>query len=127
MGLVFDQGAALAVGLPVLPKTAYIAEYSERITHRDNLRFRNKWIKKLRQADVLGEAIGKKRQVPLRDHGSGPHDGPEFFGGDVQLKAPPAQALPLGRQDGVQPDIGRRQAVAKLVQSRRCRHLIGLQ
>lgn len=55
MDLVFDQGAALAAGLPVLPKTAYIGEYSQRITHRDNLQFLDKWIKKLRQANVLGE------------------------------------------------------------------------
>lgn len=58
MDLVFDQGAALSVGLPVLPKTAYISEYSERITHRDNLQFMQKWIKRLRKADVIsGESF----------------------------------------------------------------------
>jgi hypothetical protein len=73
-------------------------------------------------ASALGEALGKKREVPLGDHGSGPHDGPEFVGVDVQLKAPPAQALSLRRQDRVQPDVGRRQPVAKPVQNRRRRH-----
>ena len=54
MDLVFDKGAALSVGLPVLPKTAYISEYSERITHQDNLQFIHKWIRKLRKAKVIG-------------------------------------------------------------------------
>lgn len=53
MDLVFDEGAALAVGLNVLPKTAYISEYSERITHQNNLQFIHKWLKKLRKASVI--------------------------------------------------------------------------
>ncbi|RLC29681.1 hypothetical protein DRH13_05350 [Candidatus Woesebacteria bacterium] len=58
MDLVFDEGAALAVGLPVLPKTAYISEYSERITHRDNLQFMHEWVKRLRKASAIsGESF----------------------------------------------------------------------
>ena len=58
MDLVFDEGAALAVGLPVLPKTAYISEYSERITHQDNLQFIHEWLKRLRKASVIsGESF----------------------------------------------------------------------
>ena len=58
MDLVFDEGAALAVGLNVLPKTAYISEYSERITHQDNIQFLHKWLKKLRKASVIeGESF----------------------------------------------------------------------
>ena len=53
MDLVFDEGAALAVGLNVLPKTAYISEYSERITHQDNMQFLHKWLKRLRKASVI--------------------------------------------------------------------------
>jgi len=53
MDLVFDEGTALAVGLNVLPKTAYISEYSERITHQDNMQFLHKWLKKLRKASVI--------------------------------------------------------------------------
>ncbi len=58
MDLVFDEGAALAVGLNVLPKSAYIAEYSERITHQDNLQFLHQWLKRLRKASVIsGESF----------------------------------------------------------------------
>jgi len=58
MDLVFDEGAALAVGLNVLPKTAYISEYSERITHEDNIQFMHQWLKKLRKAPgVTGESF----------------------------------------------------------------------
>lgn len=58
MDLVFDEGAALAVGLNVLPKTAYISEYSERITHQDNMQFLHKWLKKLRKTSVIrGESF----------------------------------------------------------------------
>jgi hypothetical protein len=53
MDLVFDEGAALAVGLNVLPKTAYISEYSERIIHQDNIQFLHKWLKRLRNASVI--------------------------------------------------------------------------
>ncbi|MHC4459222.1 MAG: hypothetical protein ACYS0I_19445 [Planctomycetota bacterium] len=58
MDLVFDEGAALAVGLNVVPKTAYISEYSERITHQDNMQFLHKWLKMLRKASVIsGESF----------------------------------------------------------------------
>ena len=58
MDLVFDEGAALAVGMNVLPKTAYISEYSERITHQDNMQFLHKWLKRLRKASVIcGESF----------------------------------------------------------------------
>lgn len=54
MDLNFDKGSALAVGLNELPKTAYVSEYSERLTHRDNLRFLEHWLKKLRKRQVIG-------------------------------------------------------------------------
>jgi transposase len=54
MDLVFDEGVALAVGLNVLPKTAYICEYSQRITHRDNMAFLHMWLGKLRKASIVG-------------------------------------------------------------------------
>jgi transposase len=58
MDLVFDKGAALAVGLNALPKTAYISEYSERITHQDNIQFLHKWLRELRKASVIsGESF----------------------------------------------------------------------
>jgi transposase len=58
MDLVFDEGTALSVGLNVLPKTAYISEYSERITHQDNMQFLHKWLKRLRKASVIsGESF----------------------------------------------------------------------
>ena len=58
MDLLFDKGAALAVGLNELPKTAYISEYSERITHADNIRFMHRWLKKLRKNNVVtGESF----------------------------------------------------------------------
>jgi len=58
MDLVFDEGAALSVGLNALPKTAYISEYSERITHQDNMQFLHKWLKRLREASVIsGESF----------------------------------------------------------------------
>lgn len=58
MDLVFEEGTALSVGLNELPKTAYMSEYSERITHSDNIRFMHLWLKKLRSAGVLqGESI----------------------------------------------------------------------
>lgn len=58
MDLVFDEGVALAAGLNVLPKTAYICEYSERITHQDNILFLHKWLRKLRGASVVdGESF----------------------------------------------------------------------
>ncbi len=58
MDLMFDEGAALAVGLNVLPKTAYVSEYSERITHKDNIEFLHQWLKKLREKEALsGESF----------------------------------------------------------------------
>lgn len=58
MDLVFDDGAALAVGLNVLPKTAYVSEYSERITHADTLQFLQRWLKKLRAINAItGESF----------------------------------------------------------------------
>lgn len=58
MDLVFDKGAALAVGLNALPKTAYISEYSERITHQDNIQFLHRWLRELRKASVIsGESF----------------------------------------------------------------------
>jgi len=58
MDLVFEEGTALSVGLNELPKTAYMSEYSERITHSDNIRFMHQWFKQLRRIGVLnGESI----------------------------------------------------------------------
>jgi transposase len=58
MDLTFDEGVALAVGLNVLPKTAYIAEYSERITHADNIKFMHHWLQKLRETNLIqGESF----------------------------------------------------------------------
>jgi hypothetical protein len=54
MDIVFDEGIALSVGLNEVPKTAYICEYSERITHRDTLNFMNSWIQKLHKLNVIG-------------------------------------------------------------------------
>ena len=42
----------------MLPKKSYIAEYSERITHEDNLKFLERWIKTLRNKGILtGDSI----------------------------------------------------------------------
>ena len=58
MDICFDKGAGLSVGLNVLPKRSYIAEYSERITHEDNLKFLERWVKTLRSKGILnGESI----------------------------------------------------------------------
>jgi transposase len=58
MDLVFDDGASIGVGLNVVPKTAYLSEYSERITHSDNIKFMHQWFKKLRKNNILnGESI----------------------------------------------------------------------
>jgi hypothetical protein len=58
MDLVFDEGAALSVGLNALPKTAYISEYSERITHQDNMQFLHKWLRGLRKKSAInGESF----------------------------------------------------------------------
>lgn len=58
MDLVFDEGAALGIGLNALPKTAYISEYSERITHSENIKFMHQWLGKLRQNNIFsGESI----------------------------------------------------------------------
>jgi transposase len=58
MDIVFDEGVALSVGLNEVPKTAYICEYSERVTHRDALNFMNSWIKRLQKLNVIvGESF----------------------------------------------------------------------
>ena len=58
MDLVFDEGAALSTGLPTLPKTAYVSEYSERITHQDNMDFLRRWLRRLRKASIInGESF----------------------------------------------------------------------
>ena len=48
MDIVFDKGAALATGLNVVPKTAYLSEYANRITHQANIDFMNRWLPLLR-------------------------------------------------------------------------------
>jgi transposase len=58
MDIVFDPGPSLSVGLNAVPKTAYISEYSERITHADNLRFLNLWLHTLRTQNIIsGESF----------------------------------------------------------------------
>jgi len=58
MDIVFDKGAALAAGLNVVPKTAYISEYSNRITHEYNISFLDKWLPLLRKHFyVTGESF----------------------------------------------------------------------
>ncbi|MBU1950373.1 MAG: hypothetical protein KJ927_16780 [Candidatus Eisenbacteria bacterium] len=58
MDLVFDDGVALAAGLNVMPKTAYLCEYSQRITHQDNIQFLHKWLRQLRKTSVVdGESF----------------------------------------------------------------------
>lgn len=58
MDIVFDKGAALAAGLNVIPKTAYISEYANRITHENNIGFLDTWLPLLRKHfDVPGESF----------------------------------------------------------------------
>jgi len=58
MDLVFDEGVALSVGLNAVPKTAYVSEYSERITHEENLNFMHRWLKHLRKTQTVnGESF----------------------------------------------------------------------
>ena len=48
MDIVFDKGAALATGLNVVPKTAYLSEYANRIPHQANIDFMNMWLPLIR-------------------------------------------------------------------------------
>lgn len=58
MDIVFDRGPALGVGLNAVSKTGYITEYSERITHAENLRFLNLWLHTLRTRNIIsGESF----------------------------------------------------------------------
>lgn len=58
MDLVFDEGVALAIGMNEVPKTAYMSEYSERLTHEDCVRFMHVWLKKLRAVNAItGESF----------------------------------------------------------------------
>lgn len=58
MDMVFDEGLALAVGLNVVPKKSYLAEYSERITHEDTIKFLHRWVRKLRKGSFIkGESF----------------------------------------------------------------------
>lgn len=54
MDLVFEEGVPFSVGLNELPKTAYMSEYSERITHSDNIRFMHQWLRKLMDNNAVG-------------------------------------------------------------------------
>ena len=53
MDLVFDDGLALFAGLNVPPKTSYLATYSHRIAPAMNQRFRQAWIRILREQKLL--------------------------------------------------------------------------
>ena len=58
MDVVFDDGLALALGLNAVPKKSYVTEYSERITHEDNLQFLHRWVRRLRKnAWLTGESF----------------------------------------------------------------------
>ncbi len=58
MDLVFEEGVPFSIGLNELPKTAYMSEYSERITHADNIRFMHLWLRRLRESNAVdGESI----------------------------------------------------------------------
>lgn len=58
MDLCFDEGSGLSVGLNMFPKKSYIAEYSERITHEDNIKFLKRWLKALQSKELLkGDSI----------------------------------------------------------------------
>ena len=58
MDLVFDEGVAIAIGLNVVPKTAYMSEYSERITHEDNIKFMHLGLNRLRKLGAIdGESF----------------------------------------------------------------------
>lgn len=58
MDIVFDKGAALATGLNVVPKTAYLSEYANRITHENNIAFMDKWLPLLQKSfAVPGESF----------------------------------------------------------------------
>lgn len=58
MDIVFDKGAALGAGLNAVPKTAYLSEYANRITHESNINFMDGWLPLLRKNfDVPGESF----------------------------------------------------------------------
>jgi hypothetical protein len=53
MDLLDDGGVPFSVGMNELPKGTYVAEYSERITHQENLQFMQRWLKCLREEDMI--------------------------------------------------------------------------
>jgi len=53
MDLQYDEGAPFSIGMNELPKRAYIAEYSERMTHRKNIQFMQCWLKCLRDTKLI--------------------------------------------------------------------------
>ena len=56
MDLVFDEGLALALGLNVVPKKSSVTEYSERITHEENIHFLQRWVRMVRKHKFLSGA-----------------------------------------------------------------------
>jgi hypothetical protein len=54
MDLVFDEGLALFAGLNVSPKTTSLATYSHSVAPRMNERFRQAWVRTLRDHKLLG-------------------------------------------------------------------------
>jgi hypothetical protein len=52
MDLLYD-GGAFSVGLNEFPKRAYLAEYSQRLTHEDNMKFLHVWVKRLRKHNII--------------------------------------------------------------------------
>lgn len=58
MDLVFDDGIALFAGLNAVPKTTYLATYSDSISPKMNERFRMAWMDVLRQDKLVrGESF----------------------------------------------------------------------
>ena len=58
MDLVFDDGIALFAGLNAVPKTTYLATYSDSTSPKMNERFRNAWIEVLRRSKLVrGESF----------------------------------------------------------------------
>ena len=53
MDLQCDEGAAFSIGMNELPKRAYLVEYSERITHQQNVKFMQRWLKDLRSSGTV--------------------------------------------------------------------------
>ena len=63
MNLVLDEGLALFAGLNVIPKPSYLAAYSSRLGHRQNLRLMESWF-----AHVQRGGLGRSGSLDLDFH-----------------------------------------------------------